>query len=163
MGEVIQAVELTVLSSTSTAPPTALYPHIMFATRCIKGQVLTFIKLHDKGQFNALILPNLKPNRFKYHVLNHGTSTTFIFIKIGTIQSKISFSQQGSFQYFHFTEFKTKQVHISCFTSRDKFKLPIYQTCRHIDQNRIFATKSLLEQGCFTSHLLSFDNNKVSK
>jgi len=67
-----------------------------------------FIKLHDKGQFNTLIFPNLKPNRFKYHVLNHGTSSTFIFIKIVTILAKISFSQQGSFQYFHFTKFKTK-------------------------------------------------------
>ena len=58
------------------------------------------------------------------------------------MQAKISFSRQGSFQYFHFTEFKTEQDHISCFTSRDKFKLPIYQTCRHMDQNIIFATKS---------------------
>jgi len=59
--------------------------HIMFATRSIKGQAQTLIKLQDKGQFNTLILPNLKPHRFKYHVLNHGTSSTFIFIKIVTI------------------------------------------------------------------------------
>ena len=125
---------------------------------------------------------NLKPNRFKYYVLNQGTSSTFIFIKIVTIQAKISFSRQGTFQYFHFTEYETKQTiisfsrqrhsstfilpqskpntfetnsfqyfhfteykikrtHISCFASRDKFKLLIYQTCRHIDQNLIFATR----------------------
>ena len=60
------------------------------------------------------------------------------------IQTKISFSRQGSIQYFRFTEyteFKTKQVPISCFASRDKFKLPIYQSCRQIDQNYIFATR----------------------
>ena len=71
-----------------------------------------FIKHHDKGPFNTLILLNLKSNRFKYHVLNQGASSTFI-------QDKILFSRQGTFQYFHFTEYETKQVHISCFTSRD--------------------------------------------
>ena len=59
--------------------------HIIFATRCIKGQVQTFYKLQNKGQFNTLILPNLNLNRFKYDVLNHGTSSTVIFIKIVTI------------------------------------------------------------------------------
>jgi len=29
--------------------------------------------------------------------------------------------------------------------------------------NRAHYTRTLLEQGCFTSHLLSFDNNKVLK
>ena len=114
---------------------------------CNKGcqgtsSIFPFIKLRDKGHFNTFILPNLKPNRFKYYVLNQGTSSTFILIKIVTIQAKISFSRQGTFQYFHFTEYETKQDHISCFASRDKFKLPIYQSCRQIDQNLIFATTS---------------------
>ena len=67
-----------------------------------------FIKFIDKGQFKTLIFSNLKQNRFKYHVLNHATSSTFIFIKIVTIYAIISFSRQGSIQYFHFTEYKTK-------------------------------------------------------
>ena len=101
----------------------------MFATRCIKGQVQTFIKLQDKGQFNTLILPNLKLNRFKYHVLNHGTSSTF---------------QIETFKYFHFTEYKTKYF-------RDKV-IPIHpfyriqnQTGSHI----MFRNKGQVQ----TSHL----------
>jgi len=61
---------------------------------------------------NTFILPNTKPNTF----------------------------ETKSFQYIHFTEYKIKQAHISCFATRDKFKHPIYQTCRHIDQNLIFTT-----------------------
>jgi len=38
------------------------------------------------------------------------------------------FSRQGTFLDFHFTEYKTKCVHISCFKSRDKFNHLISQT-----------------------------------
>ena len=41
-----------------------------------------------------------------------------------TLQGKISISQQGSFQYFHFTKYNTKQVHTYCFKLRDKFTFP---------------------------------------
>ena len=187
-----------------------------------------------QGLSNTFILPNIKSNRFTYHVSHQGTSSNFPFIKLVGIQTKISFPRRShsntfilpntkpnrftyimfrikgqvktshlsnlqayrlkyyfrdkvipilsfyriqnqigshimfrikgqvqtshlsnlqayrlkyhyrakSFQYFHSTEYKTKQVHVSCFASRDKFKFPIYQTCRHIDQNRFFATKS---------------------
>ena len=73
----------------------------------------------DNGQFNTLILPNTKPNMFTYHVSHKGTSSNFLVIKLVGIQTQISFSRQGSIQYFHFTEYKNKQVHISCFASKD--------------------------------------------
>ena len=82
---------------------------------------------------NTSILPNTKSNRLTYHVSHQGTSSNIPFIKLVGIQTKISCSRQGSIQYFHFTEYKTKQVHISCLqqrTSRDKFKLFIYRTSR---------------------------------
>ena len=54
-----------------------------------------------------------------FHIKGHrGKSSTFIFMKLVTMLAKISLSRQGSFQYFNFTEHKTK-VHISCFASRD--------------------------------------------
>jgi len=71
-----------------------------------------------KGNSNTFILPNAKPNMFTYHVLNQGAHSTFPYIKF-TKYAKITFSRQGTFQYFHFTKYKTKYVHISCFKSRD--------------------------------------------
>ena len=67
------------------------------------------------------------------------TSSNFPILSFHRMQNQV-FSRQWSIQYFHFTEYKTKQVHISCNASRDKFKHLIYQSCRHIDQNLIFAT-----------------------
>ena len=58
----------------------------------------------------------------KYQVLNQGKLWDKFKLHIYqncNHQSKISFSQQGTFQYLHFTEYETKQVHISCFASRD--------------------------------------------
>ena len=137
----------------------------------IKGQVQTSHlsnlqtyrpKSHfrDNGQSNTFILPNTKPNMFTYHVSHQGTSSNFPFIKLVGIQTKISFSRRGSIQYFHFTEYKTKQVHISCFASRDNFKLPIYQSCRQIDLNLIFATKSF-QYFYFTEYKSKYFRDKV--
>jgi len=87
---------------------------------CNKGRQGTssnfsFIKLRDKGHFNTFILPNLKPNRFTYHVSHQGTSSNFPFTKVVGKYTTITFSRQGwSIQYFHFTKYKTKYVHISC-------------------------------------------------
>ena len=92
----------------------------------IQNQILSV-----QGHSNTSILPNKKLNRLTYHVSHPGTSSNITFIKLVGIQSKISFLRQGSIKYFYFTEYKTKQVYISCLqqgTSRDKFKLPIYQT-----------------------------------
>ena len=93
-----------------------------------------------KGDSNTCILPNTKQNMFTYHVLNQGAHSTFPFIKF-TIQAKITFSRQGTFQDFHFTEYKTKYVHISRFKSRDKFNLLNSQIQKSIGQNIIFATR----------------------
>ena len=123
----------------------------------IQNQILS-----RQSHSNTSILPNTKPNSFTYHVSHQGTSSDIPFIKLGGIQTKISFSRKGqsntfilpntksnrstyhvcikghqrtsfpiyktsrhgSFQYFHFTEYKTKQVHISCLhqgTSTNKF------------------------------------------
>ena len=86
-----------------------------------------------------------------------GTNSTFIFIKLLTVQAKISFLRQRSFQYFHFTEYKTKyfrdevipilsfyriqnqKVHISCLHLGTSSNFP-FINCRHIDQKLIFAT-----------------------
>ena len=100
--------------------------------------VLSFYRIQNQilstqSHSNTSILPNKNSNKLTYHVSHQGTSSNIPFIKIVGIQTKISFSRQGSYLYFHFTEYKTKQVHISCLqqgTSRDKFKLPIYQTSR---------------------------------
>ena len=86
----------------------------------IQNQILS-----RQGHSNTSILPNTKSNRLTYHVSHQGTTSNISFIKLVGIQTKISFSRQGSIQYFHFTEFKTKQVHISCLhqgASRDKFR-----------------------------------------
>jgi len=47
------------------------------------------------------------------------TNSSFVFIKLLTIWAKISFSRQGLFQYFHFTEYKTKYVQLLWYKSRD--------------------------------------------
>jgi len=44
------------------------------------------------------------------------TSLNFSFLKLVSIEARISISRQGS---FHFTEFKTKYVQISGFASTD--------------------------------------------
>jgi len=49
---------------------------------------------------------------------------------------------------------------MSCFASRDKFKLPIYQSCRQIDQNLIFATKSF-QYFHFTEYKTKYFRDKV--
>ena len=72
----------------------------------------------DKDYSNTFILQDTKSNVFTNHVPNQGTSSTLPFIKFATIQTNISFTRQGSFEYFLFTKFKTKQVQISCFASR---------------------------------------------
>ena len=145
--------------------------NLIFATKTFQYLNFTEYKtkyFRGKSHSNTSILPNTKSNRLTYHVSYQGTSSNFPFIivegkqiKISfsrqshsnssiyqtcrRIQTKISFSRQESIQYFHFTKYKTKQVHIACLqqgTTREKFKLPIYQSCRQIDQNLIFATKS---------------------
>ena len=93
--------------------------------------VLSFYRIQNQilsrqSHSNTSILPNKKSNRLAYHVSHQATTSNISFIKLVGIQTKISFSQQGSIQYFHFTEYKTKQVPISCLqqgTSRNKFKL----------------------------------------
>ena len=100
----------------------------IFSFYRIQNQILL-----RQGLSNTFILPNIKSNRLTYHVSHQGTSSNISFNKLVGIQTKISFSRQGSIQYFLFTEYKTKQVLLSCLqqaTSRDKFKLPIYQTSR---------------------------------
>ncbi len=67
-----------------------------------------------KGHCNTFILPNTKPNTFTYHIVNQGAHLTFPFIKF-TKQAKITFSRHGTFQYFHFTIYKTKYVYVSRF------------------------------------------------
>ena len=49
---------------------------------------------------------------------------------------------------------------MSGFASRDKFKLPIYQSCRQIDQNLIFATKSF-QYFHFTEYKTKYFRDKV--
>jgi len=49
---------------------------------------------------------------------------------------------------------------MSCFASRDKFKLPIYQSCRQIDQNLIFATKSF-QYFHFTEYKTKYFQDRV--
>jgi len=46
------------------------------------------------------------------------------------------------------------------FATRDKFKHPIYQTCSHIDQNLIFATKSF-QYFHFTEYKTKYIRDKV--
>ena len=79
-----------------------------------RGTSLTFsflelvtIESHfrDNDYFNTFILPNTKPNMFKYYGTNQGTTSDIS--KLVSIDAKISISRQGS---FHFTEFKTKYV-----------------------------------------------------
>ena len=67
--------------------------------------------LRDKCQPNTFYLPDLKPNRYKSHVSRQRSSRDKFILHIyqtSNQQAKISFSRQGSFQYFHFTEYKTK-------------------------------------------------------
>ena len=94
-----------------------------FTSRDIEGQAQPSYRLkshfRDKGHFNTFILPNTTPNRFANHLLNQETYSTFPFIKFSTIYTNISFSRQGTSQYLLFTEFKTKQIQISCFASLD--------------------------------------------
>ena len=100
--------------------------------------ILSFYRIQNQilsrqSHSKTSILPITKSNRLTYHVSHQGTSSNIPFIKLVGIQTIISFSRQGSIQYFHFIEYKTKQVHLSFLqqgTSRDNFKLPIYQTSR---------------------------------
>ena len=48
-----------------------------------------------QGLSNTFILPNIKSNRFTYHVSHQGTSSNFPFIKHVGIQTKISFSRRS--------------------------------------------------------------------
>ena len=106
----------------------------------IKGQVqishLSKLQANRlKSQFRDKVIPILSFYRIQNQILSRQShSNTSIYQTCRRIQTKISFSRHGSIQYFHFTKYKTKQVHISCLqqgTSRDKFKLAIYQTSRH--------------------------------
>ena len=59
----------------------------------IQNQILS-----RQSHSNTSILPNTKSNRLTYYVSHQGTSSNFPFSKL----------RQGSFQYFHFTDFETK-------------------------------------------------------
>ena len=88
-------------------------------------RIQTKISFSRQSHSNTFILWNTKPNRFTYNISYQGTGSNISFIKLVGIQIKSSFSRHGSIQYFQFTEYKTKQVHISCLqqgASRDKFR-----------------------------------------
>jgi len=75
--------------------------------------ILSFYRIQNQallrqGHSNSSILPNSKSNRLTYHVSHQGTSSNISFIKLVGIYTKISISRQGSIQYFHFIEYKTK-------------------------------------------------------
>ena len=72
------------------------------------------------------------------------TNSAVIFIKLLTIQAKIPFLRQGSFKYFHFTEYKTKYF-------RDKVipKLSFYRIQNQIGLHIMFRIKGQVQ----TSHL----------
>ena len=100
----------------------AYRPKSLFRDQVIP--ILSFYRIQNQilsrqGRSNTSILPNTKLKRLTNHVSHQGTSSNIPFIKLVGIQSKISFLRQGSIQYFYFTEYKTKQVHVSCFASRD--------------------------------------------
>ena len=48
----------------------------------------------DTEHSKTFILPNTKQNMFTYHVLNQKTNSTFLFLKLKSIQAKISFLRQ---------------------------------------------------------------------
>ena len=101
----------------------------------IQNQIGSHIMFRIKGQVQTSHLSNLQAYRPKSLFSRPSHSNTFILLN-----TKPNTFETRSFQYFHFTEYKIKQARISCFASRDKFKHPIYKTCRHIVQNLIFAT-----------------------
>ena len=79
--------------------------------------ILSFYRIQNQilsrqSHSNTSILPNTNSNRLTYHVSHRGTNSNIPFIKLVGIQTIISFSRQGSIQYFHFTEYKTKLDHI---------------------------------------------------
>ena len=87
----------------------------MFRNKGHRGTSSTFIFIKHliiqakisflhKGRSNIFILPNTKPKRFKSCFKSRDTLNLPIY--------QTRFSRQGSFQYFRFTEYKTKQVHI---------------------------------------------------
>ena len=112
----------------------------------------------NQGTSSTFIFVKIVTIQAKISFSRQGTFQYFHFTEYETKQTKIPFSRQRhfstfilpnpkpntfetkSFQYFHFTKYKIKQAHISCFASTD-IKHPIYQTCRHIDQNLIFVTR----------------------
>ena len=65
----------------------------------------------DKGHLNPLYLPNLEPNRNEYHVSHEETSRDKLNLHFYQTYNYIGLNlifAQGSFQYFHFTEYKSK-------------------------------------------------------
>ena len=94
---------------------------------------------------NTFILPNTKPNVFKYYGTNQGTTTDKSNLLISqTYNHRISFSRQGLFQYFYLTGYKPnmfKYYGTNQGTTSDKSKLLISQTCKHRGQNLNFASR----------------------
>jgi len=68
-------------------------------------------------------------------------SSTLIFIKLVTYRLKYNFQDNGHSFTLTLPNTKPNRFRISSFKSRDKFNLPIYQTCKHLGQNLVFATR----------------------
>jgi len=97
----------------------------------IKGQRATsltfsFLKLvtiesnfRDKDYSNTFILPNTKPNMFKYYGTNQGTTSDKSKLLISQTCKRRGHNLNFVQGPFHFTEFKTKYVQISGFASTD--------------------------------------------
>ena len=99
----------------------------------IKGQVQTshLSKLQanrPKSHFRDKVIPILSFYRIQNQILSRQShSNSSVYQTWRRIQTKISFSRQRSIQYFHFTKYKTKQVHLSCLqqgTSRTSSNFP---------------------------------------
>ena len=113
------------------------------------------ISFSHQGNFTTFILPNLQPYKFKYHVSHQGMSSTLIFIKLVTYRLKYNFQDNGHSFTLTLPNTKPNRFRISSFKSRDKFNLPIYQTCKHIGKNLIFA------KGSFSIHFTKYKTKQV--
>ena len=96
------------------------------------------ISFSRQGHFTTFILPNLQPYRFQYHV-------SLIY----------NFHDKGHSVTLTLPNTKPNRFHMSSFKSRDKFNLPIYQACKHIGKNLIFA------KGSFSIHFTKYKTKQV--